>query len=49
MSPADMKKRIIADATGKVVNFATFANSHDRLALMDPSTTNFIDLRKKAS
>ncbi|KAJ7863371.1 peptidase S8/S53 domain-containing protein [Mycena leptocephala] len=49
MSPADMKKRIIADATGKVVNFATFANSHNRLALMDPSTTNFIDLKKKAS
>ncbi|KAJ7257382.1 peptidase S8/S53 domain-containing protein [Mycena rebaudengoi] len=47
MSPADMKERIIADATGKMVDF-TFANSQNRLALMDPALTNFIDLPRRA-
>ncbi|KAJ7252898.1 peptidase S8/S53 domain-containing protein [Mycena rebaudengoi] len=47
MSPADMKERIIADATRKMVDF-TFANSQNRLALMDPALTNFIDLPRRA-
>ncbi|KAJ7745544.1 peptidase S8/S53 domain-containing protein [Mycena maculata] len=39
MSPADMKKQIIADAKGKMVDF-TFANSQNHLALMEPKLTN---------
>ncbi|KAJ7441066.1 peptidase S8/S53 domain-containing protein [Mycena galericulata] len=42
LGPAPMKTRIINDAQGKITNIANFANTNNRLALLDPSTIDLM-------
>ncbi|KAJ6483434.1 peptidase S8/S53 domain-containing protein [Mycena sanguinolenta] len=42
LGPAAMKARIIQDATGTITNIANFANTNNRLALLDPSTIDLM-------
>ncbi|KAJ6559978.1 peptidase S8/S53 domain-containing protein [Mycena capillaripes] len=43
LSPPNMKKKILADATDKVVDIAAYANSQDRLAVVNRDLINLVD------
>ncbi|KAJ7883092.1 peptidase S8/S53 domain-containing protein [Mycena leptocephala] len=43
LSPPNMKKKILADATDKIVDIAAYAKSQDRLAVVNQDLINLVD------